>query len=524
MARKIFFWFSGLSLLAIGLIYFIWPPVLYFLFFIIPYIAIGVYDLNTVHNVLRNYPVIGHLRYMFEFIRPEIQQYFITTDLSGRPFNRETRSLIYERAKGAEDTLPFGTQHDIYHLGYELGLHSLAPKVVPKAKTQILVGGPNCLKPYLASRLNISAMSYGALSQRAVEAMNKGAKIGQFAQDTGEGGLTAYHLKHGGDIIWEIGTGYFGCRTKNGQFDAVKFREKACLEAVKMIAIKISQGAKPSHGGVLPAAKVTPEIAEIRGVEIGKDCISPPAHPAFSTPKGLLKFITELRELSGGKPIGFKLCIGIRKEFMGICKAMLATGITPDFITVDGAEGGTGAAPLEFSNSLGTPINEALIFVHNCLVGIGLRENIRLMASGKIATGFDMVTKIALGADMCNIARAMMFAVGCIQALRCNTNTCPTGVTTHDPYRVKALVPKDKCHHVANLHAATLKNFLTITGAMGIDDPDKLLPRHILRRIDNCTVKDYSDIFPYLKAGELLSQTIHPDYALDWELASADAF
>jgi len=524
MMRRVFFIVSFLSLLAIGLIYFIWPPVLYFLILLIPYIAVGIYDVYfTTHNVLRIYPVIGHFRYIFEFIRPEIQQYFVATNISGRPFYREVRDLVYRRAKGVVDTLPFGTLHDITKVGYELAYHSLLPKVIPQNTARVVVGGPHCKQPYNASRLNVSAMSFGSLSSNAIMAFNKGAQKGNFAHDTGEGGLTQYHLQ-GGDIIWEIGTGYFGCRTVDGGFDPEKFKEKACLDNVKMIEIKLSQGAKPSHGGILPAKKVSQEIAEIRGVDAFKDCISPPTHSEFSTPEGLLNFVARLRELCGKKPVGFKLCIGKRTEFMAICKAMLTTGITPDFITVDGAEGGTGAAPVEFVNRLGMPINEALVFVHSCLQGINLRDEIKIIASGKVATGFDMVTKIALGADMCNSARAMMFAVGCIQALRCNTNTCPTGVTTQEPARVKALDVEDKYKRVARYHAATIESFLELTGAMGLDHPDKLTPKHINRRMPDETTKTFDEFCYYLAPGELLSKKVHKSYAGDWEAASADTF
>lgn len=524
MARKLFIATAIISLLAVMLLYWLWPPVIHFLWLIIPYIALGIYDMSSTHNVLRNYPVIGHLRYMFEFVSPEIKQYFIEDNQSGRPFSREMRSLIYQRAKGDVDTLPFGTQQNITDIGYELAYHSLHPQTVPAAASRITVGNDACRKPYDASRLNISAMSFGAISSNAVEAMNLGAKMGDFLQNTGEGGLTDYHLKHGGGIVWQVATGYFGCRTKDGHFDPEEYQRKACLDNVKMIEIKLSQGAKPSHGGILPAAKVDPQIAGIREVTIGEDCISPPVHSAFSTPTGLMQFVKQLRERSGGKPTGFKLCLGRRSEFLGICKAMLATGITPDFITIDGAEGGTGAAPLEFSNRLGTPIREAIAFAHNCLVGVNLRDKIRLIASGKVVTGFDIVAKIALGADMCNVARPMMFAVGCIQALRCNTNTCPTGVTTQDPRRVQALVVKEKCKHVMRFHQATIKSFLDITGALGVNHPDELQPHHIFRRIRQDIIKHYGEIYHYLRPGDLLAKDIHPYYASDWVAASADHF
>lgn len=367
-------------------------------------------------------------------------------------------------------------------------------------------------------------MSFGALSKTAVMALNKGAKLGNFAQNTGEGGLSSYHLFGGGDIIWQIGTGYFGCRSKDGKFDEEEFAKKANLEVVKMIEIKLSQGAKPSHGGILPAAKVSKEIAEIRGIEPGKDCISPPVHATFTTPVGLLNFVARLRTITAGKPIGFKLCVGVKREFMAICKAMLQTGITPDFITVDGAEGGTGAAPLEFSNRLGIPIDEALAFVHNCLVGANLRDKIKIIASGKIASGFHMVSKIATGADMCNAARAMMFTVGCIQALRCNTNTCPTGVTTQDPQRVKAINVEEKSVHTRNYHHNTIKSFLDLIGAMGVAHPDALSPSHIFRRVTNESTKNFDEIYHYMQPGALLQGDIHPDYANDWAEASAETF
>lgn len=515
---------SGLALVFVGGIF--WPPALYLLIFTVPLVALGLFDIFiSTSNVLRNYPVLGHLRYMLEFISPEIQQYFIETPQSGRPFNREQRALIYRRAKGVSDTIPFGTVLDLDGDGAEFAFHSIAPKQVPDSFGRIVVGGPLCTRPYDASRLNISAMSFGALSSNAIEALNKGAKRGDFAHNTGEGGLSPYHLKHGGDIIWQIGTGYFGCRTADGRFDADAFADRATLDAVKMIEVKLSQGAKPSHGGLLPGEKVSAEIAAIRLIEQGIDCLSPPAHPEFSSPRGLLEFVERLRGLSGGKPVGFKLCIGVRSEFMSICKAMLETGIMPDFITVDGAEGGTGAAPPEFSNSLGTPINEALVFVHSCLVGIGLRDKIRVIASGKVATGFDMVTKLALGADLCNVARPMMFAVGCIQARRCNDNSCPTGVATQDPRRALALDVEAKHVRVANYHDATIRSLLELTGAMGMDDPDKLTAEHIFRRVNDGPAQTFAELYEYiamnaLRDGQLQSGAL----ASSWAAASVDSF
>jgi glutamate synthase domain-containing protein 2 len=515
---------SGLALIGIGGLW--WPPTLYLLIVALPLAALGLFDIFiSTSNVLRNYPVIGHLRYMLEFISPEIQQYFIETPQNGRPFNREQRALIYRRAKGISDTTPFGTVGDLDGDGAEFAFHSLAPRHVPDSFGRITVGGPQCSKPYNASRLNISAMSFGALSGNAIEALNKGARRGGFAHNTGEGGLSPYHLKHGGDIIWQIGTGYFGCRTAEGRFDDAAFAERATLEVVRMIEIKLSQGAKPSHGGLLPGEKVSPEIASIRLIEPGVDCLSPAAHPEFSTPRGLLEFVNRLRELSGGKPVGFKLCIGIRSEFMSICKAMLETGILPDFITIDGAEGGTGAAPPEYSDSLGTPINEALVFVHSCLVGADLRDKIRLIASGKIATGFDVVTKLALGADMCNVARPMMFAVGCIQARRCNDNSCPTGIATQNPGRARAIDVEAKHVRVANYHAATIRSLLELTGAMGLDDPDRLTPQHIFRRVNDGPAQTFAELYEFLEpaalCGDNLPQGAH---ASAWATASADRF
>jgi glutamate synthase domain-containing protein 2 len=525
MARTIFYFVSIIGIVLVVLLQFVWPPVTWFLIVLIPYVLLGLWDLNfSRHNVLRNYPVIGHMRYALEFISPEIHQYFIESNESGRPYNRQQRHLIYARADKSLDSQPFGTQYDILEVGYRRASHSLAPRVIKHETLRVTVGGPDCKKPYWASRLNISAMSFGALSHTAIHALNAGAKRGNFAHNTGEGGLSPYHLAGGGDIIWQIGTGYFGCRTEDGYFDAEKFAANANKDVVKMIEIKLSQGAKPGHGGVLPAAKVSKEISEIRGVPMGHDVISPPAHTAFSSPEGLLEFVAELRDLTGGKPVGFKLCVGKRSEFMGICKAMLKTGITPDFITVDGAEGGTGAAPLEFSNRLGVPINEGLSFVHNCLVGIGMRQHIKVIASAKIVTGFDMMEKIALGADMCNMARPMMFALGCIQSLRCNTNNCPTGITTQDKTRAKAVDVKTRQVKVANFHAATIESFGDLVGAAGLNNPDDLTPHFIFQRVANETELAFDELYDYLEEGELITGTKHPEFSQHWEKASAEAF
>lgn len=514
---------SGLAITAIA--YQFSESAIYILYLLVPYILIGVSDIfSRKHTILRNYPVIGHLRYILESIRPEIQQYFVESDKNGTPFSREIRSLVYQKAKGEMETIAFGTQNDITAIGYEFSYHSLSPKHVTEDKNRVIFGGENCLKKYDASRFNVSGMSFGAISPNAIRALNKGAKMGNFAQSTGEGGLSPYHLEGGGDIIWQIGTGYFGCRYKNGRFDSEAFAKNANMDVVKMIELKLSQGAKPAHGGILPAVKVTEEIARIRLLEPGVDAVSPPMHPEFSTPIGLLEFVDKLKKLCGNKPVGMKLCIGHRTEFMAICKAMLETGITPDFITVDGAEGGTGAAPLTFANKIGTPINEALSFVHNCLVGAGLRNRIRLIASGKVATGYDMVVKIALGADACNSARAMMFALGCIQSLSCNTDRCPTGIATQNKHRWKSLDVADKSVRVNNFHKRVLASFLEVLGALGLETPEELEPKHIRKYTAIGTSKSFAEIYPMLKPMELLEGDAEGVYADLWRNAKAEVF
>ena len=463
------------------------------------------------------------MRYILEFIRPEIQQYFIANNEEELPFNRETRSLVYERAKNVRDTVPFGTERDILQIGYTWVLHSLAPKRVHDVEPRIVVGGPDCKKPYNASRFNISAMSFGALSPNAIMALNKGAKLGGFAQNTGEGGLSPYHLQ-GGDLIFQMGTAYFGCRNKQGLFDEETFKIIAHREEVRMIEIKLSQGAKPSHGGILPAAKVTQEIADIRHVSMGQDILSPPAHSAFNSPKGLMLFIKKLRELSEGKPIGFKLCVGRKDEFLGICKAMLETGILPDFISVDGAEGGTGAAPVEFTNNVGEPLDAGLTFVHNALVGVGVRDKIRIICAGKVASGYDLVLRIAMGADMCNSGRAMMMSAGCLQAKQCDANTCPTGVATQNIRLQRGLVVEEKQHLVASFHKNTMNSFLQIVGAMGLCNPSDLNPEYIMRRISDNVAKPFSEIYEYLQPDQLLGSEIPDSFKKHWEKADADAF
>ena len=512
--------FSALFITA-----FFWMPILWALIVVGPLFLVGIYDiLQKESNILRNYPVWGHWRYTLLRIRPQIQAYFIETEQSGRPFSREMRMLVYQRANQTLDTMPFGTQRDVHEVGYEWVNHSIAPKEPDFVTTRVMVGGPQCTQPHSASRFNISAMSFGAISQEAVRALNRGAKIGGFHHDTGEGGLSKYHLMEGGDLVWEIGSGYFGCRTPTGAFDPEQFREKSRHPHVKMVEIKISQGAKPSHGAILPGIKVTPELAEARGVKPGVDCLSPLYHSTFSTPIGLLQFVQQIRELSGGKPAGFKLCIGVRSEFLSICKAMLKTGIYPDFIVIDGSEGGTGAAPVEFSDFIGVPLNEGLIFVHNCLVGIGLRQHIRLIASGKIISGFDITTKIALGADICNSARGMMFALGCVQSRRCHANTCPTGVTTQDPARRYALDVDKKAPYVAHYQRATLLSFLQVLGATGCERPEDLQPSHIHRRVGQDRALTYEQIFHYLKPNALLDGTAATEYLQCWNEADASCF
>lgn len=524
MVRKIFFTLAILLPTLVALLSIWWPSVLWLLLVIGPLILLGLYDvIQTRHALLRIYPVIGHGRYMMEDVRPEIQQYFVESNINGTPFSREFRSIIYQRAKGDLDTRAFGTQRNVNRVGYEWMNHSLAPKPVEKVEHRVSIAGDDCAQPYEASHLNISAMSFGSLSRNAILALNSGAQIGGFAHNTGEGGLSQYHLEPGGDLIWQIGTGYFGCRNRNGQFDADKFKERSRHTAVKMIEIKLSQGAKPAHGGILPKEKLTPEIAEIRGVSLGHDVISPPTHSTFSTPVGLLEYVKQLRELSGGKPIGFKLCIGYRSEFLAICKAMLETGILPDFITVDGAEGGTGAAPLELTNSVGMPMRDGLRFVHNALQGTGLRSKIRIIAAGKIVTAFHMFRTIALGADLCNAARPMMIALGCIQSRRCNTNDCPVGIATQDPARTQAVDVKTKAKRVAEYHRATICAFMELLAGAGMKSPREIRPHHVLRRIDPFTIKHFDEIYQTLQKGELLNENNIPNsWKSCWNTANAD--
>ncbi len=489
-------------------------------------VAVGVLDLvQTRQSIRRNYPIIGHLRFFLEHIRPEIRQYFLENDTEETPFSRAKRSIAYQRAKNVLDKRPFGTQLDLYTPGHEWINHSIVAAPIASHDFRARVGGPQCTQPYDASVFNISAMSFGALSANAIRALNRGARLGGFAHDTGEGSISRYHREFGGDLIWEIGSGYFGCRDAKGRFDPGRFAEQAREPQVKMIEVKLSQGAKPGHGGVLLGPKVTPEIAEARGVKPGEDCISPPSHSAFDTPAGLLEFVQRLRELSGGKPTGFKLCIGHPWEFLAIARAMLDTGIAPDFIVVDGAEGGTGAAPLEFTDHVGMPLREGLLFAQNALVGIGLRDRVRLGVSGKIVTGFDVARAMALGADWCNAARGFMFALGCIQAQACHTGFCPTGVTTQDPKRQRALVVPDKAERVRNFHRNTLEALAELVGAAGLKHPNELQPAHLMRRVSATEIRSAALLYDFLSPGELRVGTSNsPVFSAYWPAVRADSF
>jgi glutamate synthase domain-containing protein 2 len=486
---------------------------------------IGIHDVTqTRHAVLRNYPIWGHMRFLLEFIRPEIRQYFIEDDNTAEPFSRQQRTVVYQRAKNDVDSRPFGTELDVMAEGYEWISHSLKPTELGTHDFRVPVG-PTTAQPYQMSVFNISAMSFGALSANAIRALNNGARMGKFAHDTGEGSISPYHREGGGDLIWELGSGYFGARNSDGRFDPQRFVEQATTPQVKLIEIKLSQGAKPGHGGVLPAAKVTPEIAATRGVPMGQNCVSPASHSEFSTPIELLQFVERLRQLSGGKPTGFKLCIGHPWELFAIAKAMLETGILPDFIVVDGAEGGTGAAPLEFTDHIGTPLQEGLLLLHNTLVGVGLRDKIRIGASGKIVTAFDIARSLAIGADWCNSARGFMFALGCIQSQKCHTDRCPTGVATQDLARQRGLVVPDKAQRVFNFHENTLHALQEIVQAAGLMHPSELRPHHIVRRVSRQEVQRLSELLHYLQPGDLLEGKLRFGvYEKFWHMARPDSF
>ncbi|MGZ3274574.1 MAG: FMN-binding glutamate synthase family protein [Caulobacteraceae bacterium] len=488
--------------------------------------VVGVLDLvQSRHSIQRNYPVVGHIRWIVEFIRPEVRQYLIEADEEASPFSRAQRSLVYQRAKGQAGERPFGTLLDVYRNGYEFIGHSTRPAAAADPETfRITIGGDQCAKPYSASVFNISAMSFGSLSANAIRALNRGAKMGGFYHDTGEGSISPYHREGGGDIVWEVASGYFGCRADDGRFDPEKFAAQAQTDQVKMVEIKLSQGAKPGHGGVLPAAKVSREIAETRGVPMGVDCISPPRHSAFSTPLEMMAFIQQLRTLSGGKPVGFKLCIGHPWEFMGIVKAMLETGVRPDFIVIDGAEGGTGAAPTEFADHIGAPMREGLLFAHNVLNGAGLRDQIRIGAAGRIVSAFDIASILAIGADWCNAARGFMFALGCVQSLNCNTNRCPTGVATQDRLRQKGLDVPDKAERVASFHRLTMASLSHMLAAAGLTHPDQLGPQHLVRRVSATEIRQFAHLHVFVKPGALARGECTGFYAENWERASAESF
>ena len=491
-------------------------------------LTVGLYDLlQKKHAVLRNYPISGHMRYIFESIRPEIRQYFLEEENARTPFSRAQRSLVYQRAKAESDKRPFGTQLDVAADGYEWINHSLHPRQITSHDFRVDIGNAACTQPYSASVFNISAMSFGSLSANAILALNAGAKAGGFAHDTGEGAISVYHRQHGGDLIWEIGSGYFGCRDADGRFDPKKFASQAQDPQVKMIEIKLSQGAKPGQGGLLPASKITPEIAQARGIPMGQDCHSPAAHSAFSTPLEMVAFIQQLRDLSGGKPVGIKLCIGHPWEWFAMVKAMVKTGIVPDFVVVDGAEGGTGAAPLEFTDHVGVPLQEGLQLVHNTLIGAGLRSQVKIGCAGKVISAFDVVRMMALGADWCNSARGFMFALGCIQSLQCHTNRCPTGVATQDPSRQRALDPLSKAERVQLFHANTLKAVKEMVQAAGLEHPNDITGAHIVRRVSANKVQLLSRLLMRVHPEDLLKsdlQTLPAVFRYYWPVAQAETF
>lgn len=521
--RKLFLTSSILLIVGFSVLgYFVWQGFYWILAVLSVFIILGFVDYTQKkHTLMRNFPIFGRLRWLMEALRPKLYQYFVESDTDGAPINRIDRSTIYQRAKKELDTIPFGTQMNVYAEGYEWMTHSIVPKDFNKLNhhPRVTVGNKDCKQPYEASIFNISAMSFGSLSTAAVEALNSGAKMGGFAHNTGEGGISNYHLRNGGDLIWQIGTGYFGARNLEGNFDIEVFKKNALLPQVKMIEIKLSQGAKPGHGGILPAKKNTPEIAAIRNVEPYTTVFSPPYHSAFSTPVELVQFIKTLRDACDGKPVGFKLCIGKKSDFIAIVKAMIEYDIYPDFITVDGGEGGTGAAPQEFSNYVGAPFIDALAFVENMLVGYGIRQHIKVIGSGKMLSGFHLIRAMALGADICYSARAMMLSLGCIQALECNKNTCPVGVATQDPQFVAGLNIADKKVRVFNYHEETVKAFVELLGAAGMEHGSQLKRRHIYRRVFMNEVKSYEEIFPSLEHGSLAKGLVPDKYKDDIQYA-----
>lgn len=477
-------------------------------------------------TIRRNFPLLGRMRYLLESLGPEIRQYFVETDLDGKPFNRLQRSIVYQRSKKESDSMPFGTQLDVYKEGYEWINHSIRAISFSNVNKnpRVNIGSSQCTKPYQASMFNISAMSFGSLSKNAILALNNGAKQGGFYHNTGEGGLSPYHLQ-GGDVVWNIGTGYFSCRTSDGKFNYEEYVKRATLDNVKMIEIKFSQGAKPGHGGILPKEKVTDEIGAIRLVSKGQDILSPPTHSAFTTPLELMGFVKLLRKGSEGKPIGMKICIGNKSEFLSICKAMVETKTYLDFITVDGGEGGTGAAPQEYSDHVGMPLRDAIAFVYDALNGFGIKDQIKIVASGKVITGFDIIRNLSLGADLCNSARGMMFALGCIQALECHANTCPTGVATQNPELMKGLVPEEKSVRVARFQHETVKSAMDLMASAGLAHPDDVTRDVVTTRIDRNKVETFAEIFPELETGCLLFEsTVPKEFLYFWRKASSEKF
>lgn len=525
--RQVFILCSFITVFGFAFIGSFWPLFLWAFVLIIPLVIVGVYDMTqTQHTLWRNFPLLARWRWIMEALRGPMHQYFVESDTGGAPINRMFRSVVYQRAKKHLDTLPLGTKVDVYRTGYEWMDHSLSAlnESDIKKDLRVLIGGSDCLQPYDASLFNISAMSFGALSKNAVLALNGGAKIDNFAHNTGEGSISPYHLEPGGDLIWQIGTGYFGCRSEDGRFSEELFKKNAKLSNVKMIEIKLSQGAKPGHGGILPAAKNTPEIAKIRNTKAYTQVDSPPTHSTFSSPIEMMHFIKKLRDLSGGKPIGFKLCVGRRSELVAICKAMVETGIKPDFITVDGGEGGTGAAPLEYSNSVGVPLRDGLAFVVDCLMGFGLKKDIKIIVSGKIITGFHLIKNFALGADLCNSARGMMLALGCIQSLECNKNKCPTGITTQNPKFTAGLVVADKKQRVANFHYETIQSVRELLAASGLDQVKLINRSHIHRRVSATKTLRYDQVFPYVATGSLLQAPYPEQFEQEMKEATANSF
>jgi len=476
------------------------------------------------HALRRNYPLIARVRWLFEDLRPFFRSYIVEAENEGRPFSIDERSLVYARAKGQIDSHPMGTELDVYSHEYQWLGHSMAPADECPHSWHIRIGGPDCTQPYDSALLNISAMSFGSLSARAIEALNKGAAIGGFAHDTGEGGVSRYHRVHGGHLIWEIGSGYFGCRTPDGAFDKDRFAQTAALDQVKMIEIKLSQGAKPGHGGMLPASKVSAEVAQARGIALGEDCNSPARHSAFSTPTELLEWIAQLRGLAKGKPVGIKLCVGLPHEILAITKAMLETQITPDFIVIDGAEGGTGAAPQELTDNVGMPLREGLILVRNALVGSNLRGRVKLGVAGKIHSGAGMARAFALGADWCNSARAFMFSLGCIQSMHCHTGNCPTGVATQIDWRQEGLVVEDKARRVARFQKETIHSLREIVVAMGLTRPWDISYRDTWLRTDSVKAGPMNEVYKFLEPGQLIDDPDSTQYARDWMQARTDSF